>query len=97
MDKQALKLYAFLSKDWIETGLYEDKNGELIGFAHIPFDGLEEFAKIVGQYPFDDGGIEVRMMYYSVFIELNDIIESLDAELSDFSALFDKWNEYKEE
>lgn len=95
MDKQALKLYAFLSKGWIDTGLYENKNGELIGFAHIPFDELGRFVQIVGSYPFEEGGLEVRMFDNTICIELNEIIESFCAELADFSELFDCWDEYE--
>lgn len=78
-----------------ECHLFRDKNDNIVAWVAVDFNCLKEFAEIVGIYAFEDGGIKVTMMYTYIAIELNDIIENNDEELSDYEECFgDDWNEY---
>jgi hypothetical protein len=87
------ELYDFLREH--ETGLYINKNNELIGFVFIDFWHIEEFIKIVGSYHFDGcDGLDCKLQEYHVCVELNEIIEAEDQELNDYKNCFikDDWN-----
>lgn len=93
-------LYDFLKT--YETGLYTKefhKNKTVFAYVHISFYGLSDFVEIVGSYPFEEGGLEVRMFESSICIELNDIIEGQGHSLSSYKNCFDEdlWKQYEEQ
>jgi hypothetical protein len=90
-------LYDFLKE--YETGLYISKKSIYVtAYVHIPFYALEDFIKVVGEYHFEEGGIDVKIMTNTICIDLNDIIESLDQDLKDYKNCFNEsdWNNYEE-
>ncbi|HBC94351.1 MAG TPA: hypothetical protein DCZ10_15990 [Pelotomaculum sp.] len=81
------RLYDFLKDN--ETGLYSRRN-EIIAYVHINFYDLKEFIEIVGDYYFDEGGIQVQMLKYSICVDINDIIEGEGHYLSAYKNCFDE-------
>jgi hypothetical protein len=71
-----------------ECHLFRDKNDNIIAWIAVDFDCLKEFTEIVGIYVFEDGGIEVTMMNTYIAIELNDIVENNDEDLSEYKECF---------
>lgn len=80
-------LYDFLQEN--ETGLYV-KDNELIAYVHVHFSNLDEFVGIIGSYPFDEGGLEVRMFERTLAIDLNGIIEADGHELLAYRKCFNE-------
>lgn len=89
------ELYEFLKEN--ETGLYA-KDKIVFAYVHVYFFNLDDFVKIVGEYWFDEGGIEVQMFNNTICIEINDIIESLGHTLSSYRKCFDEstWKDYEQ-
>jgi len=85
-------LYQFLKDN--ETGLYTNKHDNVIAFVHVQFSDLADFAKIVGDSCFEDGGMGVHMFKETVAIELNDIFEGLGHYMSSYANCFGDWDEY---
>jgi hypothetical protein len=93
-------LYDFLKEN--ETGLYTRnyKNDKTVyAYVHIYFFRLQEFVDIVGSYPFEEGGADVKMFESTVCVDLNDIIEGKGHELLDYKNCFNEydWNHYEEQ
>jgi hypothetical protein len=80
-----------------ECHLYREKN-RIAAWTTVYFDDLNEFVGIIGEHNLDEGGLDVRLQRRFIAIELNDIIESNDEELSDYKECFGaEWKEYFEE
>lgn len=95
MKEVNVDLYEFLQDR--ETGLYKDsKTNEVITYVHIPFYDLPEFVEIVGSEYFSEGGIDVVMLYDTICIDLNIIIENEGHELESYKGCFNKndWEDY---
>jgi len=92
-------LYDFLKEN--ETGLYRSNEkytkDKIIAIVHVYFSDLEDFIEIVGEYSFEEEGIEVTMFADRICVGLNDIIEANDQSLVDYKKCFDKdnWNNYE--
>lgn len=89
-------LYNFLNEN--ETGLTTENNGkDIIAYVHIYFWKLDDFVKIVGSYPFDEGGREVVMFEDTICVELNDIIEGDGHNLSSYKRCFNEndWENFE--
>jgi hypothetical protein len=90
-------LYEFLKEN--ETGLYKNKDREVVGFVHVNFINLDEFVEIIGTHWFEDGGLAVEMFRDSICIELNDIFEGFGQGLLDYEKCFDEstWSEHRKD
>ena len=89
------KLYHFLMNN--ECHLYRGKTN-IESWVVVDFLDLKEFVEIIGIHGFDDGGREVRMFEKYIAVELNDLIENNDEELSDYKECFgSEWKEHFEE
>lgn len=89
-------LYKFL--DDHECHLFKLEN-QIRAWVCVSFIWLEDFVEIVGTYPFEEGGMEVRMFEDSLSIDLNEIIEGEGHLLSSYQNCFpeDEWEQYKDE
>lgn len=93
-----IELYEFLRET--ENHMYFSKKEQVVrAWAWIPFYKLEDFAKAIGDYHFYDGGLEVKMFFDGISIELNEIFESEDEFLWEYRACFEKseFDKYKDE
>ncbi|WP_263708035.1 hypothetical protein [Shouchella tritolerans] len=88
------ELYEFLAEN--ETGLYQ-KGDKVIAYVHVYFFDLDDFVKIVGPHPFDEGGMEVHLFENTAAIELNDIIENEGHYLSSYKKCFDEYGDYEKD
>jgi hypothetical protein len=91
-------LYDFLNKH--ETSLYTDnyqKNKTVYAIVFVDFSDLSDFVEIVGDYPFEEGGMNVVMKSGYICIELNDIIEGHGHYISSYKNCFDEdnWDYYE--
>src|SRR5690606_1844099 len=93
-------LYDFLLEHEVQfyTQNFE-KNKTVHMIVFIPFYDLQEFVEIVGEYHFEEGGIEVNMKSDYIVVELNDIIESNNHYLSSYKSCVDdwEWKRYEDE
>ncbi|MGN7183658.1 hypothetical protein [Cytobacillus kochii] len=88
------ELYEFLRER--ETGLFRREN-EVIAYVHVYFFDLDELVKIIGEYHFDEGGMEVQLFNNTIAIDLNNIIEGQGHYLSSYKKCFDDWKDYEKE
>jgi hypothetical protein len=97
MEVNAL-LYDFLKEH--EVQLYTknfEKDKTVYAIVFIDFGDLEDFVESVGDYHFEEGGVQVHMKSEYIVIELNDFIESDGHCLSSYRNCFDEdeWNNYE--
>lgn len=77
-----------------ECHLFRGSNG-IESWVVVEFFDLKDFIEIIGSCGFDDGGMDVKMFEKYISVDLNDIIENNDEELSDYKECFgDEWKEY---
>jgi len=80
-------LYEFLQNH--ETGMCLERHG-IVAYVHIEFYDLKDFVDIVESYPFDEGGLDVKMFEDTICIELNDIFEMEGNCILDYKNCFSK-------
>ncbi|AZO96172.1 hypothetical protein D7D81_17110 [Halocella sp. SP3-1] len=76
------------------------KTGEFEVWAIILDFNIREFCEAVGQYYFDEGGADCKLLIGgNIGIKINDIIiEEEEHKLSSYAKCFpDEWDEYKDE
>jgi hypothetical protein len=79
-------LYEFLKSHECKLFL---RKGEVIAVVLVDFDDIKDFQDIFGQDSFNEGNVEVTLMYGYVGIELNDFIEGTGSEIVDYKSCFD--------
>lgn len=91
MAKVNVDLYEFLKETSMENGLYYDhQTKEMIAYTHIYFWNLEDFVKIIGDYWFEEGGLDVKMFDDTICVDLNGIFESDDNCILDYKNCFNE-------
>ena len=92
-------LYDFLKEN--EMHLYTenfDRNKTVYGMVIVHFYDMKRFAEIVGEFPFEEEGLNIVMKKDYVCITINDIIEGHDQYLSSYKNCFeeDEWKHYED-
>ncbi|URJ46405.1 hypothetical protein MF628_000935 [Paenibacillus polymyxa] len=85
-----------------ETGLYIqnfEKNRTVFAYVHLDFGDISDFVKLVGDDYLCEGGYDAKICPMSVVVEINDVIERFDNELSDYKNCFDEddWKRHEKE